>query len=196
MAFIPAVPTESGLVTVKQLADFLKAPDYADREQPEHANLVEALTAALEWVEQQVGPLDSVARDYTVYPSGRSLVLPDTHLVSVGTITDPRGDVVALPADVNLLAGIITFRHRLHTGAWTVRATSREHGTSVALAVKIIASHLYTVHRGANLTGPRFEGFAPVDDPAPEAPRGGSGFAIPRRAAQLLAPFRRPRGLA
>ena len=193
MAFIPEVPSDSALVTVKQLADFINAPEYAEDTKTEPGStLLESLEAAVEWVESQVGPLESVTRDYTVYPDGRALVLPDTHLVAITAITDPDGRPVTIPTDVNRLAGVITFPTRLRRGEWTVTAQSREHGSSVALAVKIIASHLFDVKRGASSDGPRAGIFSPVNG---DGPSGTTGFAIPRRAAQLLAPFRRPRAL-
>lgn len=192
MAFIPEVPSDSTLVTVRALADFIDAPGYADDVRTEPGRtLKEALDAAVEWVETQIGPLDSAARDYTVYPDGRSLVLPDTHLLEVSAITAPDGSDVAVPDDVNRLAGVITFPARLRRGEWTVTATTREHGASVALAVKIIAAHLFDVKRGASSAGPRTDIFNPVGGDTLTG--GSSGFAIPRRAAQLLAPFKRPR---
>lgn len=194
MAFIPEVPSDSTLVTVKDLANFINAPTYVDDLKIEPGRtLAESLAAAVEWVETQVGPLDSVTRDYTVYPSGRALVLPDTHLVAVTAIADPDGRAVTIPADVNRLAGVITFPGRLRGGEWTVTATSREHGSAVALAVKIIAAHLFDVKRGGSNDGPRAEIFNPVNGGQPGGGR--TGFAVPSRAVQLLAPFRRPRPL-
>ncbi|MCR6647791.1 MAG: hypothetical protein NVV70_06485 [Cellulomonas sp.] len=193
MAFIPEVPSDSALVTVKQLADFINAPEYAaDVKAEPGRTLKESLDATVEWVETQVGPLDSVARDYTVYPDGRALVLPDTHLVAVTAIVDPDGHPVTIPTDVNRLAGVITFPGRLRRGEWTVTAQSREHGSAVSLAVKIIAAHLFDVKRGGNADGPRASIFDPVNG---GSTGGKTGFAIPARAAQLLAPFRRPRAL-
>lgn len=179
-------------VTLEEFATWLKVPLYL--EDPERAALLaETLGAALENVTEKVGPLDGVAVDVVVWPSGRSLVLPDSHLVAVHQITDPDGNDVALPSrGVNRLAGVIEFPRRLITGEWTVNVTTRAHHDSVRLAVKIIASHLWEVQRGTGSdTGARARVASPVGDPVP----GRAGFAIPRRAAELLAPFLRPRGL-
>lgn len=185
-------PTPEAFVTPAELAEWMNAPQLAADDK-----LTEALAAALEWTADKVGPLEAVARAYTVWPSGRSLVLTDSHLTSVSSVVDPDGTTVDVPASrVNLLAGVIEVnqRGRLKDGPWTVTATTREHGDAVKLAVKIIASHLYEVHRGraGNPTvQAAMAAVTPVGDPD-DAPR---GFAIPARAAQLLKPFLRPRGL-
>lgn len=179
-------PVDPGpFVTLAQMADFLKAPSYATG--PEAPILQEVLDAALENVISRVGPLDSAARIYVVYPSGRCLVLPDTHLVSVGPVTDPAGNVISADQlDCNLLSGIVTVPS-VRAGQWTVEATSREHASSIRLAIKIIASHLWDTQRGSPSSGNR-PGFGqPVTDGSPVR----MGFAIPARAAELLAPFAR-----
>lgn len=181
---VPVVPAELSLVTVPSFLDFLHLTDV---DEVTRRRLTEALTAATEWVEQQVGPLGNAAVTYTVFPSGRYLVLPDTHFVDVASVTGPDGRPVDVdPAGLNLLAGVIEFGHRLPRGPYEVVATTREHGEAVATAVKVIASHLYDLHRGT-LTDARAALMEPVADTA-----GRTGFAIPRRALDLLRPFRRP----
>lgn len=177
-------------VTLSELAAWMNAPSLATDEA-----LGEALDSALEWVTEEVGPIKSVAREYVVWPSGHSLVLNDDHLVSVTSIEDPDGNAVDVPAKrVNLLAGVIAVqpRGKLADGPWLVTATTREHGASVRLAVKIIASHLYDVKRGRAATGSA-AGILANAQPVGDGTRG-TGYAIPRRAEHLLAPFVRTRG--
>jgi len=177
-------------VTPTELADWMKASQLA-----EDKHLIEALGSALEWTTDQVGPLEHAACTYSVWPSGRSLVLPDTHLESVTSVTDPRGTVIDVPPErVNLLAGVIEVSANapLRRGTWTVVATTREHGHNVRLAVKIIASHLYEPRRGraaTQVTAAAMGQATPVGDGTPSP-----GFAIPRRATELLRPVQRPRG--
>jgi hypothetical protein len=178
-------------VTLSELAAWMNAPSLATDN-----DLGEALDSALEWVTEEVGPIESVARQYVVWPSGHSLVLNDDHLEAVTAIEDPDGTVVEVPAKrINLLAGVIEVqpRGRLTAGPWLVTATTREHGASVRQAVKIIASHLYEVKRGRAAAGSAASYLAnaqPVGDGTL-----GRGYAIPRRAEHLLAPFQRARGL-
>jgi hypothetical protein len=184
----PTPPTEGDdwFVTPSDLGRWMGGVAVDDK-------LHEALGAALEWTAEQIGPLDNVARPYSVWPSGRHLVLPDDHIEEVVSITDPYGVVTDVPPQrINLLAGVIELNTAgaLRSGPWTVVAKTRKHHHSVALAVKIIASHLYEVHRGRavnSATQAVMGGVTPVGDPD-GAPK---GFAIPRRAAELLAPFLR-----
>lgn len=176
-------------VTLAELATFLNAPQLADGDRAEL--LQETLDAALENVADAVGPLDGVAVEVLVWPSGRSLVVPDTHLVSVNRIIDPGGAELDPPqGGVNHLAGVIEFPRPLARGEWLVEYQAREHADSVKLAVKIIASHLWEVQRGTG-DGVRGRVATPMGDPQPT----GRGFAIPARAAELLRPFKRPRGI-
>lgn len=178
-------------VALDELADFLNA-EQLKTAGPDRDQLQEVLDAAIEQVEDRVGPLDSAVVQYKVHATGKSLVLPTTHLSSVTAVTDPDGVAVPLEdLDLNLLSGIVTLRTaaRSRRGAYTVAATPRGGAASVRLAVKIIASHLWEVKRGSAAGGGRFA--QPVADATP-AP--GRGFAIPSRAAQLLAPFERAGG--
>lgn len=170
------------LVTLEQMGAFLRAPTYATVD-PEMTMLGEALGAALEYVESQVGSLVGASRQYSVYPHRHNLVLRDTHLQEITTVTDPDGNVV-VPESTNLLAGIVVLPCvPMDARPWTVTATSRATRTSVALAVKIIASHLFEINRGKG-RGSSSTSYPSSDDAAPLL-----GFAIPARAAELLAPY-------
>ncbi|NCT90250.1 hypothetical protein GXB85_04685 [Cellulomonas sp. APG4] len=180
-------PADERFVTQAELATFLKMTP--THEEATSALLSEVLDAALEQVELRVGPLVSASQTYVVYPNGRNLVLPATHLVSVGTVTDPHGNVVdADLIDTNLLSGIVTVPSTV-AGKWTVQATTREHGASLKQAVKIIAAHLWESQRGRAGGGARAGAYtAAADaDPTPKM-----GFALPRRALELIKPFTVP----
>ena len=183
----PLVPADLSFVSVKDFAAFIfKSDGLSDADTK--ARITESLGAATEAVEAVVGPLDASEHTYRLMPQGPGgLVLPDSHLQSVTSVTDPSGNPVSLDhALVDLDAGVIVFGHHLGRGLYTVVATTREHGYSVKMAIKIIASHLYDVNRGQIVTYP--EGMVnPVDDPVAHR----TGFAIPRRAADLLRPFLR-----
>lgn len=151
------------------------------------ALLDEVLSAAVEWAVSKVGPLGLATQTVTAYPSGRSLVLPVTHLSEVVAVTDPAGAAVPLSTvQVNLLSGIVTVPYS-RKGQWTVQVTTEQQSASIGLAIKIVAKHLYEVHR-ARGAGARAAAYAaPPDEGVP-----GRGFAIPARAADLIAPFRLP----
>ncbi len=188
----PVEPEVDGrFVTLADLLDYLRVP--AGAPGTDQVKLSETLNATLEHVAYLVGPLEHVARDVVVWPSGCSLVLPDTHLTEVQSVTNPDGTLIDVPArGLNLLAGVIEFPRGLIRGPWTVRYTGREHAASVRLAVKIIASHLWETQRGRDAGAGARSGIAvPVGDDSPVR----MGFAIPSRAAELLKPFLRPRGL-
>lgn len=150
----------------------------------EAALLQEALDVAVEHVEKLCGPISSADREYKVRPKRTKLVLPVTMVTKVTEVTDPDGNVVD-PDDVDLEAGIITLPHwPASEKAWTVTATTGDDVKSLERAAKIIASHLYEDHRGGGLL------------PGGRAyPTGGEdttssmGFSIPRRAAELMAPY-------
>jgi len=188
-------PEDTRFVTLAALKEWMRLP--SSMQENLEAALDECLDAALENVSDKCGPLDTAERTYQVWPSGRSLVLPDTHLMSVSLITDPDGNVYDVPARrINNLAGVIEVvaRGRIVTGLWTVTARAREHGASLRLAVKIIASHLYETQRGRAVntaTEGMMRGATPVGDPS-GVPK---GFAIPSRAAELIKPFLRPEGM-
>jgi hypothetical protein len=70
-------------------------------------------------------------------------------LVGIAVEGGARGGGGTVVVD-DLLAGVIDVlvAGRLKDGGWTVTAVPRDSGASVALAVKIIASHLFEVHCG------------------------------------------------
>jgi len=179
-------------VTLRQLADFMRAPDLASGDDADL--LDECLDSALDVVAERVGPLDNDVVTYTVRPRGASLVLPDTDLEELISVTDPSGAAVTVQYP-NLAAGVIALERPV-PGPYTVAVRTRAFTASVAPAVKIIASHLFEIHRPRafarqnRMTGGGVVELSPVADEATVR----RGFAIPARAADLLAPFRRPAG--
>lgn len=150
----------------------------------ESADLQEALNAAIEHVEKLCGPITTASRTYLVRPRRDKLVLPVTRVTAVESVTDPDGNLV-VPYDVNLAAGIVELPGEpWTTKAWTVTATTGTDVTSLVLAAKIIASHLFGVHRGSGAL-PSGRTYPSGDDETVTL----AGFAIPRRAADLMAPY-------
>jgi hypothetical protein len=184
-------PEPEPFVSLQDLATFLRAPQYAQPGNDNRELLQEVLDAAIEVVEHRVGPLSGASVPYTVHATGRNLVLPVTQLTEITSVVDPDGIPVDLEhVDLNLLSGIVGLHSSSRRGAYTVTARTTSGGASLRLAVKIIASHLWEVQRGSAAGGGRFS--QPVADGTPPA---GRGFAIPARAAQLIAPFERVGGL-
>ncbi|MHB1063534.1 MAG: hypothetical protein ACYC1Z_03410 [Georgenia sp.] len=174
-------PEDTRFVTLAEQKAFQKlAPDSTT----EDVHVNEALNAAIENVDSKVYVSltggDHVMR---VRSSSRYLVLPTTHLEAVVSVTAPDGSVLATgDLDVDLEAGIVTVPRAL-AGTWTVTVTPPAAAeASIRQAVKIIASHLFGVHRGSP-AGPR----GGIDAQQIEASL--AGFAIPRRAAELLAAY-------
>lgn len=153
------------------------------------AELQRTLDAAEALVAKRCGPLGAGAETLTEHAFGANLVLPRTRLQSITEVRDPDGNVVTLaPGAVNLLSGVITLPYR-RVGAWQVDIPADADAALPAdleLAILIIAAHLWETQRvpGAN----RSAGFGqPQGTPTPPV-----GFAIPNRAATLMAPYRAP----
>ncbi|MGN8245240.1 hypothetical protein ACTHAM_002359 [Cellulomonas soli] len=173
-------------VTVQAVADHMRMTLSAD--EGELAKLTEHTASALEWAVSEVGPLGEVSQTIDVQQSGRYLVLPMTHLAEVTSVIDPSGAEVAVTAaQVDRLAGIITVPH-LRAGDWRVAVRTDQQRASVSLAVKIVAAHLWETQRGKGDPQRRQMMAGQDDQLAPTR----VGFAVPRRAAQLIAPFRIP----
>lgn len=170
-------------VTLADQARFQRI-NLAGLDEDEEANLQEALDVAIEHVEKLCGPVASAERTYQVRPKRTKLVLPVTMVTTVTEVTDPDGNVIE-PEDVDLEAGIITLpTWPVSQKAWTVTATTGDDVKALERAVKIIASHLYADHRGgAGLPGGRAYPTGSEDTVSP------MGFSIPRRAAELMAPY-------
>jgi hypothetical protein len=177
------------------LDDALDHLNYESPTSAEQAEIGVHVTAASQAVDYFVGPV--IVREFTDYEvCGRySLVLdrrPVVDLVSItpcdgGSALDVDGyRVVPNAGLVRPLAG-----GRLRGGPFDVVYTAG-HAADVgvvpealALACRIIVAHLWQTQRGATL-GPQPGAFG--EDLATGS--GGSGYAIPYRARDLMAPFR------
>jgi len=190
---VPVSPSApKPFVTLSEFADHINAPSYATDEKWK-SKLQEVLDAAIESVEQTVGPLGDATRTERVYATGRSLVLGATHVEAVTAVIDPHGNTVAINenTDVNHLSGIVEIP-RATKGSWLVTYRVVQDKASLRLAVKIIGEHLWETQRGSR------EGARGAMMAQAASDDGGKlrGFAIPRRAAQLMAPFAKLPGIA
>lgn len=176
-------------VTLTELATFMKLPTGYDT-----ALLQEHLDAATEYVTDKVGPLDEDALALAVHAGEHQavLVLPATFAEEIVSVTSPTGaDVpIATLVDIDLGAGLVEVRTPAR-GTWTVNIKSRGATASCSLATKIIAQHLWGTQRGTGGGRQEMRGQSPDTTGATPA-----GFAIPRRAAQLLEPYLTANGFA
>lgn len=186
----PTPEPDPRFVTLGDLKDFLKITGNGT-----DALLNEVLDAALELVDHRVYlALDDAPKSVKVRATGRTIVLPIARLEQVTAVTTPDGTALAAAdLDVDLDAGLITVP-RAHPGTWTVTVhaqTAQEAGAAASLrqAVKIIAKHLWGTQRGSQ-GGPRGDVDAQQGEPYL------AGFAIPRRAAELMAPWTTGGGFA
>lgn len=178
----PTIPTPP--VSLQEQANFQRLSWPLDAQ--DAVDLQEDLDAAIETVEKLCGPVSVAARSYLCRPRRDKLVLPVTRVTAVLEITDPDGNTVT-PYDVNLAAGIIELSSEpWSTKAWTVLATTGQDRKALVLAIKQVASHLYGIRRGsAALPGGR--SYPTTDTETVSL----AGFAIPRRSADLMAPYLR-----
>lgn len=133
-----------------------------------------------------VGPIvqRTVTERVTTTGSG-ALVLSRPPVVSISSIASaPSGAPVAGPFDLSSRAGIV---YGMQSGTYTVtylagRVTSASDVPGdLAMAILIIAKHLYETRRGQSSRP------SSLGESEPVLPY---GFAIPRRAEELLAPHR------
>lgn len=152
---------------------------------PRQGQLAGVLQAALDYVAGRVGTRGATST-YTVHPDGKALILPFAPVSSVSAVTDPFGTSVDLStAAVDLRAGVVTLASATKDGprtAYTVTMTLPASAMADE-ATLIIVKHLWETRRGRE---GREQVFASPEDDVPV------GFAIPRRAAQLLAAVETP----
>ncbi len=174
------------LVSVAEVADFLgMIPTDPARE---GEKLTEAVEAAHEQVEFKIGPLDTDDIEFVVHQPGPSLVLPLKHLASVVSVVDADDrEISASSFTSNLRAGIVTL-DSYGRAPWTVTVTAPARSASVRQAIKIVAAHLWETQRGRGSDTKRNQIYTAAADAADGAAPG-QGFAFPRRAQQLLAPY-------
>lgn len=177
-------------VAVDDVLDYLNM-DTATMD--DQAELEQYISAAVEVVEMYCGPI--LVRAVTDYDhcGDRSVLLektPAVELVSITSVDGAGHDVTGyrVVRESGLLrpAGAGRMPHGLFDVAY--RAGWAETVTDVppalALACQVIVAHLYGDQRRPTL-GPQPD----YGDPYPQTPPG-SGFAIPYKARDLMAPFR------
>lgn len=159
-------------------------------------DLQQVLSAAQEVVDHRTGGHVDPDTPLRVYPTPRGvLILPLAGLPGILEISNPRGVVVDHTRfTVDLEAGLIDLgvSGQLASGAWTVSLDAGEGKPPLNVAVKIIAEHLWGTRRGSGNSGDaRSRAQVRGDDtPAP------IGFAVPNRAAELIAPYTMALGFA
>lgn len=137
--------------------------------------------AAIDHVESLCGPM--TPRDVIV--SGvvvrRGVWVPPVWPVLSATAIDGAGAAVTVAVDT---AGIVQFPARSGPHIVTLRVGREPVPAALVLATYIIASHLWDTQRGKSAR-PLPSQFGQGEDMA----RTPMGFAVPHRAAQLMAPY-------
>lgn len=151
-------------------------------------DLTQVLAAAQKVVDHRTGGHIDPETPIRVHPTPRGvLILPLAGLPGILEIRNPRDVVVDhTRLDVDLEAGLIDLGSsgQLSSGAWTILLDAGDGEPPLNVAVKIIAEHLWGTRRGSGDTGARLNAQPRNDDtPAP------IGFAVPNRAAELIAPY-------
>lgn len=165
------------------------------------AELAVYVDATTDLIERYIGPVENRSVTETVR-GGSALVLSQVPVVSITSITDPRGlraAVAAADVFLNPSSGVI--RPKLYSEFSDPVVVVYTAGRSVSgatipaaiqLAARIVVAHLWQTQRGSAGGG----GAGAGDDFADErqlAP--GYGYAMPNRALALLAKYRTPPGI-
>lgn len=159
-------------VSVQDLADHLRIP----ATDPKAMELDQVLAATIEVVTATVGVVETDT--VRVRPTWSGALLLPAVGVAVVTVTDPTGgDVPVGDCDVDTSAGVVRPPRPVARGEWVV-AVTRVPSAAVDEATLIIARHLWETRRGRD---GRAGAFAQPEDPIVPV-----GFAVPRRAQQLL----------
>lgn len=170
------------VVTLEDFAKHLRRPAFTTADD-ESLRAQQHLTAAEAVVASRCGLVGDGEQQHVVYPSGRQLVLPvwgrDLRVVAV---LDPDGRPVGVdPVTSRLHAGVVGVGVT-RPGPWSVTVSTGD-GSSwpeeLRLAALIIAAHLWETQQGRSARPQAFPG-------ADERPSG-MGYAIPNRAAELMA---------
>lgn len=178
-------------ITLSELKEYLRIPvERSDRD----SELLEVLESARGVVADRTGgavegPLQAVCTR-----TGQ-LVLPLARLESVERLVSPTGvEVPVESVKVDHAAGIITLRWPVE-GMWEVEVVVDGGQPPLRLATKIIAEHLWGIQRGtANASGELAPSATSSDRAHREYHR--VGYAVPNRAAELMAPFSLALGFA
>lgn len=179
------------LPTFTDLKAHLNITSTADDEE-----LQDMLDAAVDIVTDIVGPFDDPASVTETHYALSSDVLV-LRKMPVGTLTavSSRYGATTTPLvlgdyELDAATGIVrAVSGYFFRGTFTVTYTAGRTDTPAAirLACLIIAAHLWQTQRGGGSLRPTFPGEEPDLSPV-----GVSGYAIPNRAKELLAPYMRP----
>lgn len=159
------------------------------------------LAAATELAESITGPLtERTVTETHEATTSSSLYLRETPVIGVDAV-DRRWDGTELwpAADVEVepLSGrMVMVQFYGGAAAWnswggtrvTYRAGRTEISESIRKAIIIILDHLWQTQRGWQSGAPSLRGELPQAMGGPQLP---AGFALPNRAAELLAPYKR-----
>ena len=174
-------PDRDPPVTSADLAEYMKT------DVPDPDTMARPVAAAVKLVEARCGPITSTEWTYLVTQDhSGALLLPSGPLASVEEVLAPDGTDVTdqvTAEDVVWRDGIIWAPSR-RRGMWSVKVvTKRDAGSDDLIeAACVIAKQLWQARRAQDLRPNMGMGMdAPVDVPVP------AGFAIPARAAELMA---------
>lgn len=170
-------------LTLDDLAAHLNLPGNVPPTDPgDRAELQRMLDAALRRVRAACGFAGAGPSTVPAASNGgTALVLPVARLASIGIVLDPDGNEVA-PVRVDTAAGVVHVPVG-RPGVWRVTVVHDDLPEDLEVAALIIAKHLYETQRM-----PRSQARPGGAPPAPS----GAGFAIPNRAAELMAPYMLP----
>jgi hypothetical protein len=150
--------------------------------------------AAQDAVEGLIGPVLWRTVTETVRPSWGFVALSQPPIVSVTSLLTWSGAPVS-GYTTNLTSGVLTLAHNHPFYGGVLTATYVAGRTSVPAAVRaatlIIAAHLWDLQRGTSPSA-----LAQEDYGGAGFHQVGLGYAIPNRAMDLLAPYRKPPSVA
>lgn len=145
------------------------------------------LAAAIGLVAAHVGPLEPV--EVVEHHAARSvLILRQAPVVEIVSIAGPGGVVSPAQYELDKAAGLVHFTGGVASGSCTVTysAGREELPAGIRLAILIVAAHLWETQRVPGRAGVMGQQTAAAAATVP------MGFAIPNRAATLMAPYRLP----
>lgn len=148
------------------------------------------IAAASRIVEYYTGPIDAREVVEVAHPSGTTMMLSSPPVLSItSAVPIYPGGLIYDPADLDIdpTTGIV--RHRLLWNLVGPLRVTYEAGRAAIpanadLAARIIVQHLWSTRRG----GSRRPGMGQSDDIVEQQIVTVMGFAIPRRAVELLQP--------
>lgn len=165
------------MLTLVDLQHHLNMPDLPGEDDPRRRELQRALDTATSEISRMTGLLDATTATARVSPRGGVLSLPYVRLTSV-VVRDPHGAVTA-PAQADLESGLLRVASAT-AGTWVVDCTCTDPWpAALQTAALDWAAHVYDTQRTT---------LNPTTDDDVALP----SFALPRRVAEFLTPYRLP----